>query len=104
MLENELDTASVSIHDLTEKREEGYVILDVREPDERDAGFLDASVHIPLSDLPIRCGELDEEAPIVVYCRSGNRSKKACQFLNNLGFEAYNLEGGMLSLGNNGNS
>ena len=76
----------------------GTVLLDVREQDEWDAGHAPGAVHIPLGDLPVRYGELDAEAPILVICHSGGRSARATQWLNDaVGFEATNLDGGIVA-------
>jgi rhodanese-related sulfurtransferase len=78
---------------------EAYV-LDVREPDEFKIGHVLNSKLIPLGKLRERVGELERfrEKPIVVVCRSGNRSATACAMLGREGFaEVYNLAGGMNS-------
>lgn len=75
-------------------------ILDVREPDEYKAGHLLNSHLIPLSKLKERIGELNkyQDKPIVVVCRSGQRSGTACASLAKLGFtQAYSLAGGMVA-------
>jgi rhodanese-related sulfurtransferase len=71
-------------------------ILDVREPYEWDAGHIDGSVHIPLSQVMAgqEQGRLDPERPVVIVCKSGNRSELAALMLQARGFEAENFEGG----------
>lgn len=74
------------------------VVLDVREPNEYDAGHVLNSKLIPLGKLKQRMGELEKykEQPIVVVCRSGNRSGTACFLLGRQGYnQAYNLAGGV---------
>lgn len=74
-------------------------VLDVREPSEYKAGHLLNSQLIPLGKLKERIGEIEQykDAPVVVVCRSGNRSGIACGTMNKLGFtQAYNMAGGML--------
>jgi rhodanese-related sulfurtransferase len=74
------------------------VVLDVREPSEYEAGHVLNSKLIPLGKLKERTGELEKhkEQPIVVVCRSGNRSGTACFLLAKQGFsQAYNLAGGI---------
>jgi rhodanese-related sulfurtransferase len=72
------------------------VILDVREPDEWQAGHIKGALHIPLADLPNRVGELGElGADLVVVCRSGGRSSRAVAWLGQNGYDALNLDGGM---------
>jgi rhodanese-related sulfurtransferase len=73
----------------------GAVLLDVREPEEWEAGHAPGARHVPLGQLPDRMGELDRAAPIVVICRSGGRSALATEWLTTAGFDAANLVGGM---------
>jgi rhodanese-related sulfurtransferase len=73
-----------------------YQVLDVREPYEWDAGHIQASVHVPLAKVMAgqEKGLLDPARPVVVVCRSGNRSELATLMLQARGYEAHNLEGG----------
>lgn len=74
------------------------IVLDVREPNEYTAGHVLNSKLIPLGKLKERMSELEKfkEQPIVVVCRSGNRSGTACFLLGKQGFyQAYNLSGGV---------
>lgn len=75
-------------------------ILDVRQPEEYKGGHIINAQLIPLGDLQARIGELSKykDKPVVVVCRSGNRSGSACATLTKQGFtEAYNLAGGMMA-------
>jgi len=75
-------------------------VLDVREEGEYKAGHLLNAKLIPLGKLKERIGELQKykDQPVVVVCRSGNRSGMACATMNKLGFtQAYNMAGGMLA-------
>ena len=74
------------------------LVLDVREQNEYDAGHVLNSRLIPLGKLKQRIGELDKhkDQPIVVLCRSGNRSSHACAVLGKQGYsQVYNLAGGI---------
>ncbi len=72
------------------------VVLDVRDAAEfAEYPLLDGAVHIPLAELPARMLELPAETWIAVVCRSGGRSAKAVALLNDHGFEAVNVLGGM---------
>ena len=74
------------------------LVLDVREEAEYKLGHILNSSHIPLGKLNERAGELEKykEQPIVVVCRSGNRSGTACMVLGKRGFtQVYNLTGGV---------
>jgi rhodanese-related sulfurtransferase len=73
-------------------------ILDVREQSEYDTGHVLNSKLIPLGKLKERMGEMEKykDQPILVVCRSGNRSGTACFLLGKQGFtQAYNLAGGV---------
>ncbi|HEY5994317.1 MAG TPA: rhodanese-like domain-containing protein [Gallionellaceae bacterium] len=73
-------------------------VLDVREPNEFKSGHLLNAKSIPLGKLRERIGEIERwrDKPIVVVCRSGNRSATACALLGREGFaQAYNLAGGV---------
>ncbi|MDD2686358.1 MAG: rhodanese-like domain-containing protein [Gallionella sp.] len=74
------------------------LVLDVREDSEYKSGHLLNAKLIPLGKLKERVGELEKykAQPIVVVCRSGQRSGMACGILGKLGFsEVYNLSGGV---------
>ncbi|MFN3267313.1 MAG: rhodanese-like domain-containing protein [Deinococcales bacterium] len=84
-------------HELEAWRSRGARLIDVREPDEYAAGHIPAALNIPLSSLELRAGELlqDPETPLVMICRSGNRSRSACEYLEALGHgNLANLQGG----------
>lgn len=86
----------VTVHDLDPAQPvpPGFVVVDVREQDEWDAGHVPGSVHIPMGELPARVDELPEEELLVV-CRSGGRSARASAWLNQAGYDAYDLQGGL---------
>lgn len=71
-------------------------ILDVREDVEWAAGHIDGACHVPLNQLPERLGDLSRDRPVAVVCRSGNRSAVAAEYLNGLGVDAHNVDGGLL--------
>ena len=74
------------------------LVLDVREDEEYKLGHILNSTLIPLGKLGERIGELEKykEQPIVVVCRTGNRSGMACTALGKRGFaQTYNLAGGI---------
>ena len=61
-------------------------IVDVRNPGEAAAGMIPGAVNIPVGQLPDRVGELDPDAPTVVYCAGGYRSSVAASLLRQRGF------------------
>jgi rhodanese-related sulfurtransferase len=73
----------------------GATLLDVRHPEEWDAGHAPGAVLIPLNQLGDRHTELPSGRSIVVICRSGARSARATEALVGAGYEAVNLAGGM---------
>lgn len=76
-------------------RIETVQVLDVRYPNEWEAGHIDGALHIPGDDLAERTDELDRGRPVVTVCKSGSRSERAATFLREEGFDAENLDGGM---------
>ncbi|WP_282121744.1 rhodanese-like domain-containing protein [Algibacter mikhailovii] len=76
------------------------VVLDVRTDAEVADGIIPNALHFDIykgQEFINEIEDLDKSKNYYVYCRSGNRSGKACQIMEQLGFEnAYNLEGGML--------
>ena len=71
-------------------------LVDCREHYEWDAGRVEGAVHIHLNAIMAGGGaDLDATKPVVVICRSGNRSELATMMFQARGFQAYNLEGGM---------
>ncbi len=70
-------------------------VLDVREDDEWAAGHIEGAIHIPLAELPGRLPELPDADPLVVTCRMGGRSARATAYLQQIGIDAANLDGGM---------
>jgi rhodanese-related sulfurtransferase len=78
------------------ERRDDVQIVDCRETYEWVAGRIEGAFHIPLNAIMAGAtAELDPARPIVVVCRSGNRSELGALMLQARGFEAYNLEGGM---------
>jgi rhodanese-related sulfurtransferase len=72
-------------------------LLDVREPDEWVAGHAPEAVHIPMNELTDRAAEIPREREVYVICRSGGRSAQVTIALNNAGWQALNVAGGMQS-------
>ncbi|MFD2177556.1 rhodanese-like domain-containing protein [Veronia pacifica] len=81
-----------------------YVVIDVREKNELDDGYIDGSVHIPRGTLEMNILKLlsdtlkvtnIEHQPIMLYCRTGARSALSADALQGMGFkEVYSLAGG----------
>jgi hydroxyacylglutathione hydrolase len=74
-------------------------IVDVRNAGERETGYVDGSLHIPLAELPVRVGEVPSDAPVVVYCAGGYRSSVAASLLRRVGYaDVSDLIGGYEAL------
>ncbi|MEV6314119.1 rhodanese-like domain-containing protein [Streptomyces sp. NPDC051776] len=77
------------------------LLLDVREADEWAAGHAEGALHLPMSELVARFGELTAAASdgrrVHVVCRVGGRSAQVAQYLLAQGMDAVNVDGGMLA-------
>lgn len=73
-------------------------LLDVRTEAEYDSAHIDGSTLIPVQSLADKITEIPQDKPIVVICRSGNRSRMASNLLARKGFaDIYNMRGGLLA-------
>jgi rhodanese-related sulfurtransferase len=81
-------------------RDTNAVILDVRTPEECNEGIIPGAINIDINKgqgFIYAIEELDQTKNYYVYCRSGARSAKACQIMNELGIDnTFNLEGGFM--------
>ncbi len=80
---------------LLEKKNEPYILLDVRTPAEYASGHIPGAVNIPYDELGKRPPSADKKALIIVYCRSGNRSGIAKKTLEAAGFVRVEDFGGI---------
>ena len=87
------DIPAVTVGDVDEL--DDPFLLDVREPDEFEAGHAPGAVLRPLGQVPEAVSDLPDGRTVLVICRSGSRSARATQFLRHQGIDAVNLEGGM---------
>lgn len=78
--------------------EESYIILDVRTQEEYDEGHIPNAVLIPDTEIKARAEEVltDKNQLILIYCRSGRRSKLAAEALMELGYTNIKEFGGIL--------
>ena len=76
---------------------DNYYFLDVRTLKEHNNKSIPNTECIPVQEIEQRIEEIDQykNKKIIVYCRSGNRSEIATKILNQNGFDAYNMLGGM---------
>ena len=87
------DVPTVSAHTVPDDA----VLLDVREADEWLAGHVEGAVHVPMNDVPTALNRLDRDDEIVVVCKVGSRSAYVAAWLNQQGFRASNLDGGLMA-------
>jgi rhodanese-related sulfurtransferase len=69
-------------------------LVDVREPDEWEAGHAEGAYSLPMSQLNERIAELPEDATLLVICHSGGRSARVTEALAAQGYNAINVLGG----------
>jgi len=90
-----MSAPEISIEELAAARAGGLVpLVDVRQPEEYEAGHVPGAKLIPLADVVARIGEIPVEGPVYVICQSGSRSQRAADYFRNVGIEAYNVAGG----------
>lgn len=71
-----------------------HVLIDVRTPEEFASGHIPGAVNISVDQLAQRLSEIPQDKPVVLYCRSGNRSNQAAQILERAGYtQIYDLGG-----------
>jgi rhodanese-related sulfurtransferase len=77
-------------------------LIDVREDHEWEAGHIPGARHVAVNDLPAHADELGREQPLIVYCRTGNRSGLAADALRSAGFDVSVLDGGITAWSEDG--
>ena len=89
------DNREVTVAEAYQLYQEDIYTLDVRTVEEYEEGHIPGSVLIPLDELARRSGELPVGEPILIYCRSGNRSLEAMNMLAGAGFmNLSSMDGG----------
>jgi rhodanese-related sulfurtransferase len=96
------DVPEITVTDLKARMDAGDtpVLVDVREYYEADIADLPevGQLRIPMAEFTERVEEMDRDAELVLYCRSGARSDRAVRVLLRQGYsKVYNLKGGMLA-------
>lgn len=91
------DVPQIAPAEAAQRLADGWQAIDVRLPEEVAEGCIAGIVHIELGELSVRAGEIDRERPVLVVCRSGVRSAMAVAALRPAGWDAHNLDGGMLA-------
>lgn len=80
-----------------EEPKQNYLLVDVREIDEYEAGRIPGAINLPLSQFQMRTGEIDSEKTVILVCASGGRSGLAAEYLATIGYDdLYNLVDGTM--------
>jgi molybdopterin/thiamine biosynthesis adenylyltransferase/rhodanese-related sulfurtransferase/molybdopterin converting factor small subunit len=98
--ENHVKEGEIDVTEVKQKLDRGdqFVLIDVREPHEYRICNIPGAKLIPLGEFPRHVNEFDPEADIVIHCKSGMRSAKACSVLRGAGFKnVRNMAGGILA-------
>lgn len=94
----EIQEGDILFSELKAKYNSGAILLDVRSPQEYSEGHLEGAILIPDYEFNIRKNEIQQykDDTIIVYCKSGNRSRRIYQILKKMGYkDVYNLYGGL---------
>jgi hydroxyacylglutathione hydrolase len=87
-------TAGVSVDELDDVIEEGATVIDVREKDERDKGYIPGSRNVPYRLMRLCCPDFPTDRPVVTICGSGARAAIAASMLRAKGLDARPVVGG----------
>lgn len=72
------------------------LLVDVREPEERDIARIEPSILIPMGEVADRTSEIPRDRDVIIYCHHGHRSMAVASYLESEGFDrVINLEGGI---------
>ena len=86
----------MSIKEIFETKE--VTLVDVRTPIEFQAGSVVGAINIPMNEVVARIDELKKNQPLIVFCRSGNRSEQVMHYLRNQGVTEVWNGGGWIEL------
>lgn len=82
----------ISCAELQQFLEKGAQLIDVRSTMEFNQGALNGAINLPITSIQHNTNAIDQSKPVLLYCRSGQRSGMVKQFLISLGFEdVYNI-------------
>jgi rhodanese-related sulfurtransferase len=80
----------------------GAQLIDVRTDVEFEAGHIPGARHVPLADIQTEAAGLEKTKPVLLYCRSGNRSGPAADAFAASGWDAHSVEGGLIAWSESG--
>jgi TusA-related sulfurtransferase/rhodanese-related sulfurtransferase len=88
------DLEHIQWHEVDQIVSEGGLLIDVREPMEREFGFIEGSINISLNDLRNKLDQIPKDKTVYVSCQVGLRGYLASRILKNNGYHAKNVDGG----------
>lgn len=91
------DPTEIDVHELANRLDGGAVVVDVREPQEYVEGHVPSSRLVPLSELAERADEIPDDTTVLVVCKVGGRSARACEYLAGIGRDVVNVAGGTMA-------
>ena len=103
---NTTEISMISESDFVEIQDSDYILIDVRTKDEFDLGHIDSAINLDFYSDTFQNDilSIDKNLPIVLYCRTNNRSTKTASILKDNGFKEISvLEGGITNWVKNGN-
>jgi rhodanese-related sulfurtransferase len=86
--------AEVGVAELSSALERGAYLVDVREPYEYDEGHVPGARSMPMNTIPDHRDELPRDRTVYLVCAVGARSMQVARYLDQLGFDVRNVEGG----------
>lgn len=87
---------TIAIEEVEAKQQEGYQVIDVREPLEYEVAHIVGAENVPLSELrEAQFSGLSTDEQYVVICQTGNRSQEASAILHEAGYQVVNVSEGM---------
>jgi CoA-disulfide reductase len=92
IMEGELE--HIQWHEVDKIVSEGGLLIDVREPMEREFGFIEGSINISLNDLRYKLIDIPKDKTVYVSCQVGLRGYLASRILRNNGYHVKNVDGG----------
>lgn len=87
----------VTVDELDAALSAGALVVDVRETDEYVGGHVPGAVHVALGSVPGSIDAFRSDGTTFIICRTGGRSMKACEFLNEHGVAVANVAGGTIA-------
>jgi rhodanese-related sulfurtransferase len=91
-------TTALAPERVAELLEQGEAdVIDVRDDEEWDAGHIAGARHVELADLTAAAEGIDRERTVVFNCRTGDRSGMAADAFREAGYDAYNMDGGIVA-------